>query len=118
MDVRACWNGRGLGWSHALCIEGCICDRPHYVVLCHCCGFHCMGRLRIQCKSHPNVKFLMDIDHCPKCKAQQFMMSECCVEDFPRPADLFPPVIKNKPATFENCPCNANKKCQGHQNAL
>ncbi|XP_062131844.1 uncharacterized protein CG13380 isoform X1 [Drosophila sulfurigaster albostrigata] len=50
-------------------VHKCICDRPQKVFECGNCHHYFRGRIRLQCKVHPQDVFLMDFQTCPYCFA-------------------------------------------------
>ncbi|CAF4826966.1 unnamed protein product [Pieris macdunnoughi] len=55
----------------------CFCSREKAIVFCRACGFYCHGRIRIRCKQHPRVSFLLDITECPRCHSSVFLEEHC-----------------------------------------
>lgn len=56
----------------------CICLRALKLVLCTHCEYTFYGRLKKNCKSHPNDIYELDIDACPKCNEKNMDgLKEC-----------------------------------------
>ena len=55
---------------------GCGCLRPVQLVLCRTCGKTGRGRVRQQCKVHPNSIYLLDMDRCKECRGEELQELE------------------------------------------
>ncbi|XP_062558588.1 uncharacterized protein CG13380 [Armigeres subalbatus] len=54
----------------------CICKRPKTKIVCDLCNFASYGRVLRPCVAHPNVFYLMDFQHCPKCRQSYRFLKE------------------------------------------
>jgi len=56
--------------------SSCICLRPLKLILCPVCANTTTGRIRKTCQVHPKALYLLDIEACPRCKENKFILKE------------------------------------------
>jgi len=54
----------------------CICLRPLKLILCPVCSNTTTGRISKTCQVHPKAVYLLDIEACPRCKENKFILKE------------------------------------------